>query len=367
MRLLNIYIAKNFLIKFLQVVFGFSLLIFFINLIDAADKVRGTDVPFYVVACMAFLQIPDFLNDVVPSLVLISAIITFFTLSSKNEITIIRMSGFSLWQVIYPIALSAIFLGIFWITIFGPISIQMSKKFNSLEGKYVKHELREVVAPQNGIWLKQSNSEIEGEELIIQAKKVYKESLELDEVTVWFFNRDGKFYKKLDAEKMFMKENFWLLQNVVMNDFDVMNKKLDSLSIKTDLEADFVMQKIVNNFQNVKLFSLFALPSLIKDLQSAGFDPTKFKVYFHSLISKPILFLAMTLIACYFGLNHVRNHNSILMIFLGTICGLLFYITSSIINAIGSSGLIPIFASTWVIAFICLAIGTLLIFRKENL
>jgi lipopolysaccharide export LptBFGC system permease protein LptF len=74
----------------------------------------------------------------------------------------------------------------------------------------------------------------------------------------------------------------------------------------------------------------------------------------------------MTLIACYFGLNHIRNKNTILMIFIGIIIGLIFYITSSIMNALGSSGLIPIFASTWVIAIICLASGILLIYRKEN-
>jgi lipopolysaccharide export system permease protein len=367
LKLLNLYIAKNFLIKFLQVTAGFSLLIFFINLIDTTEKIRGTATPFYIAAGMAFLQIPDFLNDVVPSLVLISAIITFFLLSSKSEITIFRISGFSLWQIIFPVASSAIILGIFWITAFGQISIYMSKKFTSLEGKYIKNEMREVVAPQNGIWLKQANNEIAGEELIIQAKKVYKENLELDEVTVWFFNKNGQFYKKIDAETMLMKENYWLLENATLNDFKSLNKKINTVTIKTDLRSDFVMQKIVNNFQNEKLFSIFALPHLIEDLQSAGFDSRKFKIYLNSLLSKPLLFLAMTLIACYFGLGHIRNQNSILMIFLGVVCGLVFYITSSIVNALGASGLIPIFASTWIIALICLAIGTLLIFHKESL
>jgi len=63
----------------------------------------------------------------------------------------------------------------------------------------------------------------------------------------------------------------------------------------------------------------------------------------------------------------VRNRNTIVLIFLGIVVGLIFYITSSIINSLGSSGLIPIFASTWVIAIICLAIGTLLIYNKETL
>lgn len=366
MKIINTYIAKSFLIKFLQISLGFSLPIFFINLLDFLDKVRGSSTPFYAAIYMAFLQVPDFLNDVAPSLVLISAIITFFLLSSKSEITIIRVSGFSVWQILRPVGYTAILLGIFWIAVFGPLSIQMSKKFNSLEGKYVKNEMREVVALQHGIWLKQTNVEKPEEELLIQAAKVYQDVLQLEDATVWFFNKNAQFYKKIDAKKMVMQDGFWLLTQATLNDANTLNKKLTSIKIPTHLTSDFVMQKVVNNFQNVKLFSVFELPTLITELQSAGFNSTKFKVYFNSLISKPLLFLAMTFIACYFGLNHIRNQNAILMIFIGIGSGLIFYISSSIMVALGSSGLIPIFASTWVIAIICLSIGTLLIYRKEN-
>lgn len=367
MKVINNYIAKSFLVKFLQICLGFSLMIFFINLIDVLDKIRGSESPFYSAILMAFLQIPDFLNDITASLVLISAIITFFTLSSRSEITIMRSGGFSLWQILQPITISAFLLGIFWITIFGPISTLMMKKFIELETRYVKEESREVIEPENGIWLKQDNIEKPNEELIIQAKKVYKENLELNEVSIWFFDQNGKFYKKIDADKMLLKEKFWLLENVISNDNNLLNKTTPTLTIPTNLEPDFITEKIVNNFQNVKLFSLFELPNLIKDLSASGFASTKFKIYLHSLLNKPFLFMAMALIACYFGINHIRNQNSIIMIFIGVSAGLALYISSTIINALGASGLISIFASTWVITIICLAIGTLLIYKKENL
>lgn len=367
LRLINLYIAKSFLMRFGQIALGFSVLIFFINLLDLLERVRDSGAPFYTVAFMAFLQIPNFLNDVVSSLVLIAAIITFFLLSSKSEITIIRMSGFSLWQILQPMAITALLLGVFWVTAIGSLTIQMSKKFSILEGKYTRNDSREVVAPENGLWIKQNNVEVPNEELIIKAAKVFKENMEFKKVTVWFFNKDGQFYKKIDAKKMLLKEDYWLLEDVTLNDENNINENLKNLKISTNLEADFVIQKVVTNFQNVQLFSIFELPSLISDLQSAGFNPTKFKVYLHSLLSKPLLFLAMVFIACYFGLNHVRNRNTIVLIFLGIVVGLIFYITSSIINSLGSSGLIPIFASTWVIAIICLAIGTLLIYNKETL
>jgi lipopolysaccharide export system permease protein len=367
MKKINYYLAKNFLIRFLQVSCGFSLIIFFINFMETMKKMSESESPFYISVLLAFLQIPDFLNDVVSSLVLVATIITFFTLSSRSEITIIRVSGFSLWQIVRPIAVSAMILGIFWVTIIDLLSIKMTQQFHSLESKYVRKELREVTVPQGGVWLKQNSLEKPGEELVILTKKIYQEDLEFDDVTIWFFNKQGEFYKKIDTEKMFLKKGFWLLDKSILNDGTSLNKNLNSISIPTDLEANFVIQKVVNNFQNVKIFSLFELPALIRDLASSGFSPTKFIIYFHSLLTKPLLFAAMSLIACYFSLNHIRNQNTIFLILCGIILGLVLYIISSIINALGASGLIPIFAATWLIALICLAIGTLLIYQKESI
>lgn len=363
---INRYIAGNFLIRFLQIVLGFSLLIFFINLLDVFEKVRGSEVPLHITAAMAFLQIPDFLNEIAPSLILISAITTFFFLSSRSEITIIRSSGFSIWQILKPVAFSALFLGIVWITVLGPLSVMMTTKFNNMEGKYVRKDKREMVAPSNGIWLKQANIEKPGEDIIIQAKKVYKATLELDGVTLWFFNKDGQFYQKIDAKSMFLEGKFWLLQDLTVNNDTSLNSRIKSYSVPTNLEPEFIVQTVINNFQNVKLFSIFELPALIDNLQSSGFSSVKFKVYLNALLSKPLLFVAMTLIACYFGITHTRNNNAILMMFFGITFGLILYITSGIINSLGSSGLIPIFSSTWTISIICLAIGILLIYRKEK-
>lgn len=365
-KLINLYISKKFLLTFLQIASGFSLLIFFINLLDLLERLKDSNAPFYTSAFMAFLQIPNFLNDVVSSLVLISSIITFFFLSSKSEITIIRISGFSLWQVLYPMAITAVILGVFWVTIISSVTVQMTKKFNLLEGKYIRNDSREIVAPKGGIWLKQTNLQNPQEEIIIKAKKVFKENMEFQDATFWFFDKNGQFYKKIDAEEVFLKDDLWLLKNTVTNDDELINKTLKDIKIPTDLEKDFVTTKILTNFQDVNSFSIFELPRLIKDLKNAGFNTTKFKVYLNSLLCKPLLFLAMVLIACYFGLNHVRNNNSIILIFLGIVVGLIFYIISSIINSLGSSNLIPVFASTWIIAIICLAIGTLLIYSKES-
>jgi len=362
---INKYIAQDFLWRFLQILAIFALLMFFINLLDALDKARSSEASLIIAVKMAFLQIPSFLNDIVPSLILISAIITFAILSSRSEITIIRMSGFSLWLVLKPMAITAFVLGVFWVVIIGPISIYMTKSFNSIERQYINKEIREAVEPKNGIWLRQENKQAAGEEIIINAKKVYKDKIEFSHVKILFFNKEGSFYRKIDSKDMILKEGFWLIKDAIINDDNNINQNAGDVTIITDLKHDFVKQKIVNNFQNVKLFSIFDLPSLISDLEASGFSSNKFKVYFYSLLSKPFLFVAMTFTACYFGLGHIRNRRNSLMIFLGIIFGLVIYVSSTILESLGSSGLIPNFAATWLVIILCLSFGVLMIYNKE--
>lgn len=367
MKIIDKYLIKIFLLKFLQITAGFSLIIFFINFIETLDKAAKVDAPFYIIALMSFLRTPEIINDTVSSLVLITAIITFFSLSASSEITIIKSSGLLLWQIIRPITLTAFLLGVFWIFIFEPISIMMIAEYEKIENNYISLETELTLEPQNGIWLKQKNLEKPGEEIIINAKKIYKNHPQLDDINIWFIDQNGSFYERIDASSMIMKNGVWSLTNVVKNDINKINELGENIEIKTELDKDFIMSKVIRNLQDVKLFSIFTLPSLIQEMKNSGFQSRKFEVRLHSLISKPILFVAMVLISCYFGLNHIRNHNSALMIFSGIAFGLLLYVTSNVVNSFGASGLISVFASTWIISLVCLAIGVLLIYQKEKL
>ncbi len=176
---------------------------------------------------------------------------------------------------------------------------------------------------------------------------------------------NNKFYKKLDAKNMILKDNYWHIKSAIVNDADNINQEINNISIPTNLEENFVNQKIVNNFKNVKLFSVFDLPELIDNLEEAGFSPRKFKVYFHSLLNYPLLFVSISLIAAYFSINNIRNRNNVLYIVCGIIFGLVNYVGLNIMSALGSAGIIPYFMATWLVALLFLAISIILVFQKE--
>jgi lipopolysaccharide export system permease protein len=362
---LYFYIGKNFLIKFINVVIATSLMIMVFNLFDVSGKVGG-NIKWSRSLQLAAFQIPGFLEDMSMFLVMLAAMITLSALSAKSEITIMRSAGLSLWQILQPLIICAFILGVFLVVFFGPFTILANKKYSQMEQKYINLQGNDILEPPGGIWLRQKNVLKKNEEIIIRANKVYKKNLELTGVSLWFFNSDGGYYKKIDAKKMQLRDDYWELKDVVINDDFNVNRRLAALNILTYLQPQFIIQKIINNFDNVKLFSIFDLPKLIVNLEESGFSSRKFVIYYYSLLNKPFIFVSMVLIAAFFGINNFRNKNNILYISAGIMAGLVLYIGLEIINAFGASGLIPPFTATWLVSLILLTATILLVFKKEN-
>jgi lipopolysaccharide export system permease protein len=363
---INRYLIKSFLKNFLIVALGFSAMFFLINILDIFERIKDSEIDLILVFVLAILKIPQSLTSIISSVVLISAILTFYQLSIRSEITIIRNCGYSIWKILTPVASCAVVLGIFWITIFNLIEIWSSKKFYEIENEYIGIEMRESSIPTSGVWFRQKNFLQEKEEIIIVARKIYKNSIELADVSLWFFNSSNIFYKKIDAKKMYLKNNKWILQKAIINDDNLINQQIENVEINTDFEENFIRKKIINNFDSAQFFSIFELPKLIKELDSSGLNSNKFKIYFNAQINQILLFVAMIFFATYFGICNVRNRKSQIKIFIGIIFGLIIYLTASISFSLGSSGLISSFEATWLISFVYLAISILLIYKKEN-
>lgn len=387
-RSIYIYIAKKYIKQFLQIISAFALLIFLINFIEIFNRNSSSYSSFYVQLKLAILCVPQFVNEISTSVILISAIICYFNLATKNEITIARISGLSIWHITQPIAISAFILGIFWVLVFQPLTTLSLNYIEKTESKIAKNNPENVVSQNSkGIWFRQENLDLKGQEIIFNSQNADKNDLIFYNNTIWFFDENGVFYKKINSKTMTLKDNKFILENAITNSLipslnyeknqknfkqlskesqNFINQKSNALVISTDIDREFIRKKIINNLENVNTFTIYQLPNLIKDMENSGLNSQKFKVRFNYLITLPLMFLAMSLIACFFGINHVRNHRAVIIIFLGIITGVALYIVSAIITSFGSSGLISVFASTWMPSFICIAVAILLIYSKEK-
>ena len=360
-----LHIIKKFITIFALVVTSISLLVATINLFELLNRISGKEVSFGQTILLDILQIPSFIEDISTFLVMLAAMITLFSFSIRSEITIMRASGLSFWHILFPIASGAFLLGIFFVLIVNPAAITASKKLTSMEQKLIEKETVGSLSPIGGIWIRQQNALNADEDIIIRADKIYRKNLQMTNVSLWFFDHNQKFYQKIDAKTMSLNEGYWFVEKAIINNAHDINRKKPDLKIPTNLKAEFIAKKILNNFENVRLFSVYDLPILIKDLKGSGFSPRKFVVYYNSLLAKPFLFVAMALMAAFFAVNNIRSKNNIMLFVTGIALGLISYIALIIVNALGSSGIVPTFLATWMMVIILMAISVLLIFKKE--
>lgn len=364
--IINKYVSKLFLSNFIKIFLGFFIIIFLVNLIDNLDNIGNNSTSFGTIFLVAVLKAPDFLNSISPSLIMFAALLTFFSLSSNSEVVIIRVAGFSMWHMVLPIAITAFFCGLFWILIYNSISISALKYGERIDTIQTKNINRSFISPKNGIWIKQDNSEFEDGYVVIRSRLVYKDNIEMIDNTLWFFNDTNSFYKRLDNKSMILMDGYWHTTGSILNTNLSFNAKLGQNKIATNIEKEIFSEKFLNYLQDPRLFSIYRLPGAISDLTSLGLDPTKFKVQLNYLITLPILFVAVVVLASFFGINNFRDLSSSIKLTLGIAVGLFIYISLNFIKALGASKIIPIFLSTWVVVMMCLACSTILIYRKED-
>lgn len=363
---INRYLIKLFFLNFIKITLGFATIFFIINLMESFERLKEAKVAISIIFLLSFLKIPQLLSSVILSVILISATFTHYQISIRSEGVIIRNTGFSVWKLSLPIHVFAIFLGIFWITFFNIFEIWTIKKSTKIEEKYITSDYQESIALNSGIWIRQKNLQNNGENILIIARNVYKNSTNFANVSLWFYDKNNVFYQRLDAKKMMLSPNKWMIYDGIINNEEKINEKFELMQIMTDLQEDFVKKKIVNNLDLVSLHSIFELPEIIKNMEQSGLKSTKYKVYLHSQINQIFLFGIMTLLAIFFGTSHFRSLRANLKLFVGIVFGFAIFLSSSIFFKLGSSGVLSIFEATWLITLIYYCLAVILIYQKDK-
>jgi lipopolysaccharide export LptBFGC system permease protein LptF len=146
------YIAKKFLLVFLIVVFSIALLIAMVNIFELLGKIEDKDISFAQIVMLDLLQLPELLENLAIFLIMLSSMITLFSLSVRSEISVMRASTLSFLNVVTPIALSAFGIGLLIIFVLNPMTISASKKFNKMQKVLIDEEEPSILAPIGGIW-----------------------------------------------------------------------------------------------------------------------------------------------------------------------------------------------------------------------
>ena len=101
-------------------------------------------------------------------------------------------------------------------------------------------------------------------------------------------------------------------------------------------------------------------------MRAAGFSALNHRLHWHTLLSSPLLLLAMVLIAATFSLRLTRRGHTGLLVVSGVFVGLVLYVVSDVVLALGLAGSVPAVMAAWIPAGVSTLLGAATLFHLED-
>lgn len=364
---LSRYIAALYLKNTL---FLLAALLAVIYLFDTVELIRRgskiTDLPLSLIFKMSLLKLPEVGQILFPFAILFGALLTFWQLNRRHELIIARSAGFSVWQIIAPVIITALTIGILQITAINPIGALLIGKFEQLESKYLDQQNNQIAVFKEGLWLRQNLNTTQNTKsgyVILYAEKITQPDWALKSVNVLYFDEQDTFLQRIDAKTATLEPGKWLFENVTINTPDnTQTLKENRYTLSTTL----TLQDVEDSFASPATMSFWHLPAYIKTLEETGFNASNLRVHYQNLLSQPLLFIAMVLLAASVSMRPPRLRGGLILFSSGIFMGFVVFFLSSFLQALGASQQIPVLLAAWSPALICFMFGISIVINLED-
>lgn len=363
--ILGRYISKQIVITFLLVLATIMGIIMMFDAIEALRRISGReDVGMSYVVEYVITRLPQTIDKVLPFIMMVAAMITFWKVSKSNEYVIIRSSGVSVWGFLYPVLLSVFIVGVINVALINPISSKMYEMHETIKYRFITRNPNAMLFSSKGLWIREAMGE--DKILVLKAKSLRQEDnevLSMQEVSILEMDRQSQIIKRVEALLGELKENTLKLRGVQIFENSKEMVKFSDIEYATSIN----IERIKENFIDPDAISVWELPDTIKFYESSGFSADRHKMRYLSLLASPFLLVAMVLIASLFALKpNMRQGGVMFLIVAGISTGFIIYFASQLVYAFGINGYIPIWFAVWSPTLVVGLLGVSAMLHKEE-
>lgn len=337
--------------------FGLVLVIDFVEqLRRVEDSVRS---PAHLVALLAIYRVPSFIEIILPFAVLVGSMLCFLGLSRRLELVVARAAGLSAWQFLMPAIVVALLLGVFTATVYNPVASDFRERGMRLESQLFGRFYATLVDSRTDFWLRQATP---SGQAVINAASAIDRGKRLTGVSVLVYTADGHFSERIDAESADLGEGYWQLNKARVTPVSGEPETHDTYRLATELTAEQVRQTFVMPDQ----VSFWELPQFIELARRSGLPTAQFELQYQVLLARPLLLVAMVLVAAAASLRFARLGGIGRTILGGVVAGFLLYVGSELAGNLGRSNLVPPVLAAWSPAFIGALMGFMVLLKQED-
>jgi lipopolysaccharide export system permease protein len=353
------YLAMQFLIGVAIVYAIFLTMALSIDIVNLLNRTAGHNVPTATAIGMAVLQLPELGQKMLPFAILLGGVFTFVRLSRSRELVATRAAGVSAWDFLLPPLTVAVFIGVFAVTLFTPISAAMFSEFAGLEARYVKGEESQLSVSMNGLWLRQGDAK---QQSVIHALRVAQQGEHLEDVLVFLYGANDHFLGRIDAKSAQLRDRYWILSDAWVSSTSGAPVRHAEYKLPTTLTPE----QIVESSTAPDALSFWRLPDYIRAAKAAGFSAARYELYLYTLYALPALFAAMVFMAASFSLKLGREGGMARVVLFSAACGFGVFFFQSLTTTMAHSGAIPVLLAATAPALASILIGMTLVFSQED-
>jgi len=338
--LINKYLAKEFIKIVINTSIIFFCLGFIMNIFEEINFFKDFNVAIITPIILSLLFVPSLLNYFFPFVILLSGIWFFLKIKKTDELTSMNVSGMSNLSVIIIPSILSIILGIFFVTALNPITSLLVKKYETVKGNYEKEQDYLATVTVNGIWIKERGLKAN---YMIRASHLEKENLM--EVTIYEFDKDNNFTRRIEADSANITSLKWVLKNItVINSEGIMLTE----PIKDPFYFSmYDIKKIKSLYSNLDTISFWDLEHEINLLKQRGYSTREMQVKLHRSLAFPFFLLSMVLLSSVFTLGTTFKENNWTYVFLTITASVVIFFFNDFSAALGKTDKLPIELSVW--------------------
>ena len=359
-RTLGRYIRGRFLGTILGTFVLCSILIFMIDFVEMLRQSgKYGSAPAWKLAYITVLRLPAYTEFLLSFAVLVGSIGALLSLSRKSELTVMRAGGMSAWQFLRPGMTVATLLGLFAVVAYNPLAATARAEGERLFAEVFGRESNLLRSDSGGSWLRQDGADGQS---VISALAASKKGLALTGVTAFVFDADGHFKERIDASRADLKEGFWRLDDAWVARVGTEPEKFQTYLLSTYLSPE----RVTDALGSLISVSFWDLPGLIEVAEKAKLSSTRLHVQYQMLLSRPLLCIAMVILAATVSLRSFRSGGIQTMVVTGMVGGFGFFLAAEVSRQFGTAGFVSPWASVWIPILLLILLTVTVLLHQED-
>ena len=362
--ILSRYITRQLVGNSFMVFFAILSIILLFEGIEALRKISGhDDISLWFAVQLAITRASKTVEVVIPFVMMVASMITFWNLSKSNEFVIIRSAGVSMFGFLWPLIVAVFVIGILNVSVLNPVTSKLYELHEVLDYRLDAHDPNAVLFSSKGLWIREGLDD--GRVFLLQAKSLRQEddAIWMREVSITELNNEERTTKNYEAYFAVLEDNVIILKDVKVMEGGKPVEFLNSYEYKTNIN----IQRIKENFVEPGAISFWQLPEAISFYEHAGFSALRLRMRFFGLLISPFLLVGMMMVAAIFMLqNTMRGSHLLLKVIFGVSIGFLVYFSSQVVYAFGVNGYIPVWLAVSAPTLIILLTSTSMLVSADE-